>query len=74
MSINLLAEQLDNTDEIIFVDWNTEEGAATLPQAVAAWAEYHARTNGQAQVVENVGTTREPQPGEKLIEAANGKI
>jgi hypothetical protein len=35
LSINLLAEQLDDTDEIIFVDWNTEEGAATLPQAVA---------------------------------------
>src|SRR3984893_12764455 len=35
LSINLLAEQLDDTDEIIFVDWNTDDGAATLPQAVA---------------------------------------
>ena len=34
LSINLLAEQLGDTDEIVFVDWNTEVGATTLPQAV----------------------------------------
>jgi hypothetical protein len=35
LSINLLAKQLDDADEIVFVDWNTEDGAPTLPQAVA---------------------------------------
>src|SRR5579871_493668 len=35
LSINMLAEQLGEADEIIFVDWNTEDGSATLPEAVA---------------------------------------
>lgn len=35
LSINVLAEQLKNTDEIIFVDWNSPQGAGTLPQAIA---------------------------------------
>jgi len=43
LSINVLAEQLNDNDEIIFVDWNTAEGAATLPEAVAGSLTQRAR-------------------------------
>src|SRR5260370_13936 len=43
LSINLLAEQLGSTDEIVFVDWNTEENAVALPQAVACSLTLRAR-------------------------------
>jgi hypothetical protein len=43
LSINVLAEQLKNTDEIIFVDWNSPAGIATLPQAIAGSLTQRAR-------------------------------
>jgi hypothetical protein len=43
LSINVLAEQLKDTDEIIFVDWNTAEGVAPLPQAIAGSLTQRAR-------------------------------
>src|SRR5260221_7980940 len=53
LSINLLAEQLDDTDEIIFVDWNTDDGAATLPQAVAG--SFTRRAGGLLRTVRGCG-------------------
>jgi hypothetical protein len=35
LSINMLAEQLGVADEIVFVDWNSADGAPTFPEAVA---------------------------------------
>jgi hypothetical protein len=43
LSINLLASHLKDTGEIIFVDWNTAEGVATLPQAIAGSLTQRAR-------------------------------
>jgi hypothetical protein len=43
MSVNLLAEQLKDTDEIIFVDWNTPEDVATLARAIAGSLSQRAR-------------------------------
>lgn len=43
LSINLLAEQLKDSDEIIFVDWNSAEGVATLPHAIAGSLTHRAR-------------------------------
>jgi isoquinoline 1-oxidoreductase subunit beta len=49
------------------VEWDAGPNAAY--DSTTAWAEYHARTNDTAQVVQTVGATRDPQPGEKLVEA-----
>jgi len=35
LSINMLAEQLDDADEVVFVDWNSADGVPTFPQAIA---------------------------------------